>query len=1223
MSAMLNKELEWFGKALKRWRIQLQLLRGVAGLLIALCLFAMLDLWFQLGGPGRWLSALLLFTAIAGLATWTLTQWRRRWTTEGLATVIERAFPELDNHLINYIQFARDADKDPFKTAYVRSGSPSLESLDTARLKNPRAYRQSWMALGVAMAVLVFPSFIWGAHWTTALWRTMNPLSDAVPPSLTRILSVEPGDADLPQGRPLLLQTRIQGEPGHTVRVEIDPDDARSTLYEIGSLTAQDEQVFSYRVPRVNTRFRYRIRAGDAPPSPWYTVTPRPPPAFQSVSWRIEPPPYTRLPPYPHDALNNGAARIPAGSRIVVRAETLATLQELQAVVPGDDPVPLQSVGEDGKRWQGLVTVNQTGQLVLEAIDPFDQTLRETLPYTLEPDQPPIIEVLSPEGRTVLQTGQTPVITFQVRDDHGLNEVFIEQVTPNARGEEDAVVVQRWAADNAASMNQRWEGNRPGRQATVMYRIIAVDNAPEEPQISHSGLVVFAAPDASEAAEARADFEEQARTGLHRVIELQKANLEKSRQLQSAPGEPHEEPWRENENRQREIRELTRALLRNPLSPLGARAESVGRLYANEMTLAVDALSRLPGENVARRPMHIQEVVRLQSAILRQLQVTEAAAAESRRDRHLSGLAAQLETLIRGQARIVAEVERYTEAQSAPPRALADTQDELAEDVADFQRACEREASADAAFAELMNRLIQETRTRRIREDMLMSAERIEQQQAGQAAPLAGRAHGNLQHLLALLEQVRLQRDEEQYHAMAEGLSQARATLDRLSEMHQAIRETMDGVRGQLDKDEEFFDVFLEEYMELARRNRESLLTIPADLHVFTDLNVGNELVEDIYSVYEEIEQVAGSEDYGEEMAAEWLFVKNDVLIENMIEIEGRLDDMERWLPDSPTPIAARTETLDLEEMPESGVALATLATALESLISDLLDVSEEMERASENAATTWAMADSAEYQHDEDPGELPDRDRGDHQAPPEDEVFGPMPVEFGWEVMEGEYSSYAAKGEAGNERPDHHEQDGRSTVGREGMASGETAAGSGTMQEGDPNIEARRTEDPTQSGMVQLEGEANTAATGGGKLASGKADDVGMTGGIKRMDSTEEGSAEGMEALLARHAEDIYAQATMQNIRVDSLQAAVHHLRHADDAVAKGDIFQLREHRRTALAELQRARMQLDAQPEGMIDLDAAPQIIRDAVQAGPDQAPAQFRTQVAEYFKLLNEMF
>ena len=145
-------------------------------------------------------------------------------------------------------------------------------------------------------------------------------------------------------------------------------------------------------------------------------------------------------------------------------------------------------------------------------------------------------------------------------------------------------------------------------------------------------------------------------------------------------------------------------------------------------------------------------------------------------------------------------------------------------------------------------------------------------------------------------------------------------------------------------------------------------------------------------------------------------------------------------------------------------------------------------------------------------------------------------------------------------------------------MSTGETAAGSGTIGKGDENIEARRTEDPTQSGKVDLAGEADTKATGGGKLGSGKADAMGMGGGASRMDSKEAGSSEGMAALMARQADALYAKASMKNVRVDSLKNAAHQLRQSADAVAKGDIGQMREFRKQAITSLTRAGADLSA---------------------------------------------
>ena len=189
-------------------------------------------------------------------------------------------------------------------------------------------------------------------------------------------------------------------------------------------------------------------------------------------------------------------------------------------------------------------------------------------------------------------------------------------------------------------------------------------------------------------------------------------------------------------------------------------------------------------------------------------------------------------------------------------------------------------------------------------------------------------------------------------------------------------------------------------------------------------------------------------------------------------------------------------------------------------------------------------------------------------------------------------------------------------------MAVGETAAGSGRIDKGDENIEARRTQEPTQSGQVDVEGDdVDTKATGGGKQGTGKADAFGMEGGVKRMDSTEEGSGEGQDALMAKRADAMYAKASTQNIRVDSLKTAAHHLRQADDAIAKGDIAQLREHRKVAMLSIQKAKAQIDAELAGSFNIERKPSVVEGVVEGGPDAAPAQYRDLVSEYYKALNE--
>jgi hypothetical protein len=729
------------------------------------------------------------------------------------------------------------------------------------------------------------------------------------------------------------------------------------------------------------------------------------------------------------------------------------------------------------------------------------------------------------------------------------------------------------------------------RQSAAAYQIVAVDYASGTPQVTRSAPILFNMPPAERQAETRDRLEAQGIAGLQKVIELQKQNVEHSVLLQKSPAtDAGGNLWLEPAERQREIRTQTRALLANPVRPLGARTEAVSGLYANEMLLAIDSIGRIDATPSDGRAQAVNEAISLQSSILRQLQAAQSAVDKAQTDRRQTGVSAMLTALIAGQADILDKLRNSGFAMFA---ALANRQDALSEDMAAFEAVCAKDATGvrgnDAAFADLLEALVRESRERHIREDMLMAAERLEQKALAAAVPLGTRAHENLNHLQSLLDRVDLQRQQGERETMVEALGQAQEKLKRLQDMHTAIKESMDTVRGHSDKDTEMADIMAEEFIEVLKKNKETLLTIPVDLQIFTDLNVGNELVEDVFSVFEEIEQKKGSENQTAADVQELAYAKNLEALEMMREMKDRVDDMEMWLMQKPEMFKVLDEALDRAEMPEEGVALGALAAQMEDIIGDLLEENEKMADDSQDSAVNHAMPD----------------------------------IPMGWDVMEGDISSFAAKGKSGNQTPDHKEQDGRSNVGRQGMAIGETAAGSGTIGEGDKNIEERRTEDPTQSGKVELEGEADTKATGGGKLGSGKADELGMGGGVKRMDSTEEGSWEGMAALMAKQADAVFAQASLKNIRVDSMKTAAHHLRQADDAIAKGDIGRIAEHRKLAVAALRRAQAELAATPTGAMQIGAAPSIIQDAVQSGPDLAPPKYQTQVAEYYKLLNKEF
>ncbi len=1185
--AALDKDLQHIGQRLKWWRAKLGLVSGIAAILGAAWLFAILDLFCQYGRVTRFFVAVILIALVAGTGYILRRVLRRRITPEGVAASLERAFPELDNRLINYVQFSRDASGDPLKKAYVHKGTPQYRELQLNRMKNRRAHLISTVALVVTLLLLVAPALFMGRSWGTALYRSVNPFTSTPPASLTKIVEVTPGDTTVVQGGPVVLVCKVLGRRGHEVWVDVDPADADKTVYSLGRISASEAINFSHRIPRVATRLRYRFRAGDAPAGKWHAIDTRPPPAFTDIELALTPPSYTRVKPRTVSGWDEDII-VPQDTTVNITATCNVPLTSLTLTAHGGEPIAMTQDGDAA--WSASTTITGGRALRLAAQDSHGDPLEQVVGYVYKPDAAPTIEVTSPKGRTVLSPGEAPQIEFNAVDEYGLTDIAVEQIKIGSGSDKPGKVLKRWPLAGTMTFQDVWQGSvEKGQQ--VAYRIVARDNHAGTPQTARSAAIIFNADTHKTVADKRNQLEAKAFTSLNKVIELQRQNISQTETGRASLETVTAGFWEETSSRQTEVRTLTKELLTNPLKPLGTLTGGIQKLYLNEMAEAVSLLTGLPKAAQSRRAQQASRALVVEESILRQLSRAQSAASTAKVERRLSGLTSMLQKLISGESSVLKKTQTVIAQKTSAGSALVDAQDRLAEDLTEFTTACKREAGEvlanDATYAAVLTELARRCESEKIRNDMIMAAENLDENKPAAALPQEEAALAKLKALEAMLNAVAAKEEALEHEAMVVGVEQAKEKLNRIRELHEKMLEAMDAVRDQKDRsDDDRVDMMEEEYEELVRNTKESLLEVPTDLHVFLDLNVANDVIEDVFTLFQEVEQSFDDDSGADGEVEEAAFAKEEALLDAMEEAEGRIDDLEMWLGDEADDVKVTTETHDREEMPEE-IALGALATEVEDIIGDLLEQDEEEAAEADDGATTHAMAD----------------------------------VEAGWEIMEGDIASFAAKGKSGNERPDHKEQDGRSIVGRQGMSVGETAAGGGTINEGDNNIEERRTADPTQSGQVNLDGEADTKATGGGKLATGKADELGMAGGVKRMDSNEAGSWEGMASLMARQADAVYAKASMKNIRVDALKDAAHHLRQSADAVGRGNIRQVREFRKLAVASLQDAKTELAAGPEAGFAVESAPGVLGDVVDSGPDLAPSKYRDLVADYYKRLNE--
>ncbi len=1182
----LIKQLQHIGRRLVRWEAARRAAWWTGGWLGLLWALGLGDLVLRFEQPGRMAAAALLL-ATAGVALWDSgRKWRRLLPPPAVAARVERAFPALDNGLINFVLFGLRPAPSPFERVYLARGVPGWSAVRVDALRSWREDTKAALAAALAVLLLIAPWAWAGATWTNSLARVINPFSKRAPVTLARLVAVSPGHAAVEQGHPVRMECRAHGLRGQRVFLDLWPENDRSATLDLGRLEGRGEELFAYEMPRVTSDLRYRFRVGDAR-SERYRLEALPPLALTAARVRVKPPAYTWLTERVFDGLKE-LPSVPDGSTVELEIEAVLPLESAQVT---DGREPAVRFEADGPVWRARLAPPVGGTLQISALDRHSRETRTEIRLQREPDRPPTVRIVAPVGVVALPAGGQPRLEWEASDDYGLARVLVERIPAEGSGASAGAVVQAWTFDSGAAA---WASNWTAAMAdfdfgvTNWYRVVAEDTRePGPPNISRSAAVGFVTAASDERAAAQRAQAADAASSLARLIEMQRRNLADTKGLQAAIEKSRPDQWTKAADVQEQIRRMGGELLQGRQA-LGALAGLLRALHEGAMADVVQVLRRAAEADVGERTSLGGRAIALQESILRQLTYAGEAAERVQQHAEVSGLLAMLDALIAGQHAVWKETRALPDG-AEPPKALPQRQDRLSEDTTLFVRAARKEAEANRAndppFAQAAELAATLCETGRVAAVMTAAAEEIEKRASRQAAPLQEQALNGLRAAQGILNAWRAAQAEKEAADMLETFREVKDRFAKMIELQSDVVEAIRNALEQKDRSDKETDELEEEIAQLKLGLQDALLQVATDLQVFPEAPIGNDLVQDCYQVYEEMKQIEGSE---EGAITELGLQKEDEILELLRTPAKRLDDSEMWLAPAPDAVKRNMEAFDIEEIPN--ITVVPLLTEMEDVISDLLKQNEEQKEQADDSASNQGSAD--------------------------------LPA--GWGTMEGEWNNYSAKGKSGNEAPEHKEQDGRSNIGRQGMANGETVAGSGKINEGDPNIERRRTQDGSQSGQVQEEDHSKAVATGGGKQ-SGYGDDKGMSGttGPRRDAMGGQGSVETLEAMLRRDTEAVYGKASLMRVQTGALDEAVRNLRLAEEAAAKGlPISQVREFQRRAAAALVQTRSQWTGAyltdwsgGAGRTDLGD------EQTASAAEEAPPEYRELVSKYFKALSE--
>jgi hypothetical protein len=464
----------------------------------------------------------------------------------------------------------------------------------------------------------------------------------------------------------------------------------------------------------------------------------------------------------------------------------------------------------------------------------------------------------------------------------------------------------------------------------------------------------------------------------------------------------------------------------------------------------------------------------------------------------------------------------------------------------------------------------------------------MESDQIANAVPPQNNVTNGIAVLMEFLKEWRETETKDKTEEALAILKNARQSIKKMEDLQARVVDALRETGSQGDKTEKLDEDLLEEIVELKENMAQAMLKVATDLQAMPELDAVNELVTDTFQTYEEMKQVTGS---STNEVVEIGLQKEDFLLDMMIATGQKADEMEMWLFSVPDNVKRNMETIDKEEM-KGPIGQVTMPEELQDIIGDLLEQEEEQSEKADDSVTNQGMAN----------------------------------IDMGWGISEGETVSYSAAGKSGNDRPDHKDQDGRSQVGRQGMSDGEVMSRSGRINEGDKHLDKRRTQDSNQSGDVEEEGHTDAVSTGGGKN-SGYSQDKGMEGGegaTRRDTKVEADSAESTRAQLTRNAEAVYAQAQLNNLRTYDLKKYI--------AFSKQiEVMQKQNASPAMIAELHKKALQAlsstyTSLENGISNADMGAvsntESAEDAIAASPDEAPAEYRDMVSDYFKAIGEM-
>jgi hypothetical protein len=429
---ILNDLIARVGRV-RRWLLAISTLRiaalGLASVSLYVGLYAWLDHHVHFGRPGR-VSAFIVFAALLAAGVYYVVRvLRREMTYANAANYIEDRH-SFDQQLVAAVEYYEAKANYPYSQALAKQLVLQVSrAAEGCQFDSTVDKWQGYVLAGFVVVCLVVAGLFVRQnilYVSAYLARLVRPFSQVQPLAATT-LEATTGDLIVAPDTPVTFNAAVQGRPPESATLVLtrrEPNDANSTAPEV--VERIDAQQTASALSAVKSfdrtgQYEYHFEAGDAR-SESHTIQVREPPAIESITASISPPPPEGAPPVqPYEQKVTGQTlEVLPGSRVELKVQATKPLREATAAGLESPPAVQQPAGADSFTVQFTADKPSSMTLGVTGTDGLANRAPQELRIVPKGDEPPQLELVSPDGDYLATDVASIPITFAVSDDFGI-----------------------------------------------------------------------------------------------------------------------------------------------------------------------------------------------------------------------------------------------------------------------------------------------------------------------------------------------------------------------------------------------------------------------------------------------------------------------------------------------------------------------------------------------------------------------------------------------------------------------------------------------------------------------------------------------------------------------------------------------------------------------------------------------------------------------------------